>query len=149
MDIFLAEPRHAVIAMVRKNGSPHISTIWYLPEKGKFKFVIQSDSVKHRILKREPRISICVDGGWPDLRAVTINGTAKLIDKIDDKEIFSCYRRYYDSDSGCQKDSDTFRSWGEVILVEVTPLCLEVLDLARGITPDPDTWTAPSICYTE
>ena len=119
---WLGEPRNAVVGTIRKNGAVHQSPVWYLYENGLFYVPVLVDSVKYRNLERDNRISICIDGGYPDLSAVTVTGTAELIRGEREREMFlRICRRYYDNDEDNEKGSETFHNWGEAALIIVTP----------------------------
>lgn len=75
---FLDEPRHAIVATNRHDGQSQLSAVWFVYETGRFFFSIQSTSVKHANLRRDPRLAVCVDAGHPDARSVAIYGTAQL-----------------------------------------------------------------------
>ena len=98
---FLAAARHATVAINRINDSPLISPVWYLQENDFIYFSITSDSAKYRYLKRYPKVAICIDGGYPDERAVTIYGTAEL-EELDsawpDDILWRTATRYVSSD---------------------------------------------------
>jgi hypothetical protein len=67
---FLQAPRHAVIGVNRPDGPPHLSPVWYLYEDSLFTISITTATVKYRLLRRDPRVSLCIDGGYPDYRTV-------------------------------------------------------------------------------
>jgi len=81
---FLTENRNAIIAVNREDGAPLISPVWYLYEEKSLYFSVTNDSAKHRCLKRDPQVAICIDGGHPDERAVTIYGKAELYENESD-----------------------------------------------------------------
>jgi nitroimidazol reductase NimA-like FMN-containing flavoprotein (pyridoxamine 5'-phosphate oxidase superfamily) len=98
--------------------------VWYLYEGGKIYIAILADSVKYRTLKRDPRVSICVDGGHPDARAVTIYGTAELMEGDSawrNNILFRITRRYTESDKEAVDYNKVAASGGEGVLVVVTP----------------------------
>ena len=80
IDEFLGTPHHAVVATNRIDGPPQISPVWYLYEEGRIYIVILVESAKYRNLRRDPRISICIDAGHPDARAVTVYGSVELVE---------------------------------------------------------------------
>ncbi|MEM9204633.1 MAG: PPOX class F420-dependent oxidoreductase [Actinomycetota bacterium] len=55
--------RTGKLALVRKNGSPTVTPVWFTvdPDNGDVVFMTGKDSPKARMLAREPRVSICVD----------------------------------------------------------------------------------------
>ena len=124
IESFLAEPRHAVVGVVRSDGAPQLSPVWILHEKGLVYFSIFVDSAKYRQLERDSRISICVDAGHPDARAVMIQGTAELA-----RETSASYedlswrinRRYHESDDAARKYMEQTKAQGPGALVIVSP----------------------------
>ena len=108
---FLGAPRNAVVATIRKNGSPQLSPVWYLYEDGKFYFPIQTDSLMYRNRRRDPRVSICIDGAFPDMRAVMVEGLAELIDGSGNGHMYRrICRRYYEKDEDNIQGEQTFTS---------------------------------------
>ena len=70
---FLEEVHFAVVATIRKDGLPHQTVMWYaLQADGTVLLNTPFDSLKHRHLKRDPRISGCVEDRY---RYVTLRGT--------------------------------------------------------------------------
>lgn len=79
IETFLGEKRHAVLASNRADGPPQLTPVWYLYRQGKLYAAISPASVKGRNLRRDPRVSVCVDGGHPDARYVVLYGTAEFV----------------------------------------------------------------------
>lgn len=77
---FLASDRHAVLATNGSDGLPQLTPVWYLYEDGVLYVSAQSGTVKVRNLRRDPSISVCVDGGRGDARYVVLRGRAELIE---------------------------------------------------------------------
>jgi PPOX class probable F420-dependent enzyme len=81
----LAGTRTAKVAVVRGNGSPLVTPVWFLPdEDGSIMFETSRSSVKGRALCRDPRISICVDDDAPPFGFVRVDGIAELSDDHDE-----------------------------------------------------------------
>jgi PPOX class probable F420-dependent enzyme len=73
----LERPRTAKLATTRKDGRPHIAPIWIdLDDDGSIIFTTSSTSVKGRSIKRDPRISMCVDDDRPPFSYVVLEGVA-------------------------------------------------------------------------
>jgi len=81
IEAFLADKRHAVIGTTRVDGPPQLSPVWYLYRDGKLFVSTDSGSVKCRHLRRDGRVTVCVDGVFPDARYVLIHGTAELVEQ--------------------------------------------------------------------
>ena len=59
------------VSTVRADGSPHVAPIWFdLDDDGTILFTTGEASVKGRNLRRDPRVSICVDDETPKVLAV-------------------------------------------------------------------------------
>jgi PPOX class probable F420-dependent enzyme len=80
----LAGPRTAKAATVRQDGRPHIAPVWFDLDGEDLIFTTWHTTVKARDLRRDPRISLCVDEERPPFSFVLIEGTAALSDNVDD-----------------------------------------------------------------
>ena len=100
LEEFLATPRHAVMATIKRDGSPQLSVLWFLFRKGKLYTSIFNSSAKYFNIRRDSRVTLCIDAGHPDARSVTIYGNAELIEEksawSDEIERSLAYR-YHDS----------------------------------------------------
>ena len=124
IDSFLKAPRHAIVGTNRFDGPPQLSPIWYIYQGGRFYISIGTETAKHHNLKRDPRVSLCVDGGHPDARAVMIYGTAELIEGEDPQreEIrWQIIRHYHDTEDEARRYAEEIHESPFVIVV-VTPL---------------------------
>ena len=122
-DSFLNEVRHAIVATNREDGPPQLSPVWYLYENGLIYISLLTQTAKYRNLLRDPRISLCVDAGHPDARAVMISGTTEFFPKghpLEEKIRAAIIRRYHDT----QDDADAYAvraaEW-DFVLAIVTP----------------------------
>jgi PPOX class probable F420-dependent enzyme len=80
----LARPRTAKAATVRADGRPHLAPVWFDLDGDEVIFTTWHATVKARDLRRDPRISLCVDDEHPPFSYVLIEGTATLTDNPDD-----------------------------------------------------------------
>jgi len=73
--------RTAKLATVRPDGRPHIAPVWYdLDDDGSLLFNTGASTVKGRNLRREPRVSLCVDDDRPPFSFVVVEGVAEISD---------------------------------------------------------------------
>ncbi len=74
------------VATIGPDGTPHLTTLFYVVEDGRIAFWTYGASQKVVNLRRDPRISCLVEGGedYFELRGVSIQGTARLIEEYDD-----------------------------------------------------------------
>lgn len=87
---FIESRRSLQVATLNKDGSPHLTTLWFAVVDGDIVFETFSKSQKIVNLKRDPRIAVLVEDGrrYDELRGVSINGTALL---YDDPEVVHGY----------------------------------------------------------
>jgi len=124
IDAFLAETRHAIAAVIRSDGAPQLSPVWILCEDGKIYFSILVDSAKFRQLERDPRISLCIDAGHPDARAVMIQGRAELIRETSawsEAVSWKITRRYHETEAEARRYDSQTKADGPSALVVVSP----------------------------
>jgi PPOX class probable F420-dependent enzyme len=65
-------------AIVRADGSTHVTPIWFVLDGDDVIFTTQSNSLKGKALRRDPRLAICVDDQQPPYAYVMIQGTATI-----------------------------------------------------------------------
>ncbi len=74
------------VSTVRADGSPHVAPIWFdLDDDGTILFTTGEASVKGRNLRRDPRVSICVDDETPPYAFVLVDGAAELSEVWEDR----------------------------------------------------------------
>jgi PPOX class probable F420-dependent enzyme len=121
---FLAETRHAIAAVLRSDGAPQLSPVWFLYEDARLYFSIFVMSAKYRQLSRDPRIALCIDAGHPDTRAVSISGTAELITDESPRRAdleWRILRRYHETDEDARRWEAEVAEEGPGALVVVSP----------------------------
>ena len=71
-------------AVVRADGSPHVTPIWFVlnegPDGDELIFTTWHESVKGRALHREPRISVTVDDQAPPFSYIQFTAVATLVE---------------------------------------------------------------------
>lgn len=70
--------------VTRKDGTPHVTPIWFVLDGDDVVFTTAHATVKGRALARDPRVSICVDDQAPPFSYVQIQAEATLIDDLDE-----------------------------------------------------------------
>ncbi|HLH25809.1 MAG TPA: PPOX class F420-dependent oxidoreductase [Chloroflexota bacterium] len=80
---FLRHPaRTAKVATVRQDGRPHVAPVWFDLDGDDLVFTTGARSVKGRALRRDPRVSICVDDEQPPFAFVIVEGIATLSEDL-------------------------------------------------------------------
>lgn len=92
---FLRETRFAVLATLGKNGSPQLTTMWYLLDEDSNTVLMNTrmGRIKDHNIRRDPRIAICIEDGY---HYVTISGRAEVIDdpQVAQQDIYRLAARY-------------------------------------------------------
>ena len=111
---FLEEKRFAVLATVNKDGSPQLTTMWYLLEGDTIVMNTKVERLKERNMRRDGRISICVPEAYT---YVTISGTVEMIDdpEISQQDIYRLAARYQ-GEEGAKKRMANFSKEQRVTL---------------------------------
>lgn len=79
----LERPRTAKLATVRKDGRPHVIPVWVdVDDERRIVFNAGEESLHLKAMRRDPRVSLCLDDDTPPFSFVTIAGTAELIDDL-------------------------------------------------------------------
>ena len=97
---FLQQRRTATMATIGPKGLPHLVAMWYGLIDGTLYFETKAKSQKVVNLRRDPRIVCSVEAGlsYDQLRGVSIEGTATIIEDTDDDEYWaagiSVFERY-------------------------------------------------------
>lgn len=112
---FLNEQRFAVLATLNADGSAQQTTMWYLLEGDTIVMNTKAGRLKDRNIRRDPRISICVEDGY---RFITISGTAEIIDnaEIAQHDIYRLALRYHGEEKAAQQMADQFSKEQRVTL---------------------------------
>jgi PPOX class probable F420-dependent enzyme len=75
--------RTGKLAVVRADGSPLVVPIWFVMDGDDLVFMTGADTVKGKSLRRDGRVSICVDEEEPPYAFVRIDGTVTLDTDLD------------------------------------------------------------------
>jgi PPOX class probable F420-dependent enzyme len=92
---YLQELRFAVLATINRDGTPQLTTMWYiLEDDDTITMNTKVGRAKERNMRLDPHISICIEDGYDFL---TINGTVEMIDdpEIAQHDIFRLSRLYH------------------------------------------------------
>jgi PPOX class probable F420-dependent enzyme len=89
----LQERRFAVLGTINKDGSPQLTTMWYLLDGDVILMNTKAGRTKERNMRRDPRISVCIEDGYS---YVTISGTVAMVDdpQIAHRDIYRLAVRY-------------------------------------------------------
>jgi PPOX class probable F420-dependent enzyme len=91
---YLGEPgRFGVLATINKDGTPQLTTMWYLLEGDEILFNTAVGRLKDRNLRRDPRVAFTIEDGY---RYITVSGSVRRIEdqptaQADIKRLASAY----------------------------------------------------------
>ena len=86
VDAFLESSMKVQVATINPDGSPHLTTLFYVMHEGRIAFWTYASSQKIKNLERDDRITCLVEDGddYFELRGVSITGHAKLVTDEDE-----------------------------------------------------------------
>jgi PPOX class probable F420-dependent enzyme len=76
--------RTGTAGVTRRDGSPHVTPIWFVLDGDVVLCNTSRHSVKGRVLARDPRLSVCVDDQAPPYSYVQIQAEAALVEDLDE-----------------------------------------------------------------
>ena len=78
---FLGAAKKVQVATINPDGSPHLTTLFYVALEGRIAFWTYGRSQKIKNLERDPRVACLVEDGddYFELRGVSITGRAELV----------------------------------------------------------------------
>ena len=82
IDAFIDAQKSLQVGTLERDGSIHLSTLWFAVVDERIVFETYTKSQKIRNLQRDPRITVLLEDGevYEELRGVMIKGTATLRD---------------------------------------------------------------------
>lgn len=102
---FLAGRHHGVLATIKRDGRPQLSTILYfLDDDGRIKVSVTQTRAKTFNLRRDPRATLHVQGSSP-WEYVVVDG---VVEFIEGPGVLEELRRYYRRVSGDHPDWDDY-----------------------------------------
>jgi PPOX class probable F420-dependent enzyme len=93
-EVFLREPRTAVLATVTGDGRAHAVPVWFLYEGGVFRIITGRGSAKHRNVLRTGRASLCVDERDGRFRYATAEGPVVVEDPVTYEQRLALHTHY-------------------------------------------------------
>jgi PPOX class probable F420-dependent enzyme len=116
---FLRTMPHAVVATIQPDGMPQLTPNWYWWDGERFWISTTDDTIKVRNLRRDPRITLCIDAGQRRANYVQIFGTAEIIEGDVKETTLDLIRKYEPIEEDAQ------RHWEEIkedrVLIAVWP----------------------------
>lgn len=116
---FLRERPHAVVATIMPDGRPQLTPNWYLWDGERFSVSTLDWTIKVKNAKRDPRVTLCIDGPERRTNYVQVFGTAEVIEGDVREGTLDLIRKYE------QAEEDAIAHWEGIkedrVLLVVTP----------------------------
>ncbi|MBA2392553.1 MAG: PPOX class F420-dependent oxidoreductase [Ktedonobacteraceae bacterium] len=119
---FLLQGTHTgKLATVRKDGRPHLVPIWFVLDGDTLIFNTGESTVKAANMRRDPRVTICVDDENPPFSFIVVEGIATLEADSKDLKLWATRigGRYMGSDKA-EQFGERNSTAGELV-VRITP----------------------------
>ena len=78
LEEFLERPNLGILATLRKDGSPHLTVVWYEYENGEVRISVTDTRVKYKHVLRDPRVSLAVTANEQPYKQVVFEGKAQV-----------------------------------------------------------------------
>lgn len=117
---FLREKRFAVLATLNRDGTPQLTTMWYLLENdGTILMNTKAGRLKERNMRRDARISVCFEDNYNYL---TIKGRVEMIDdpQVSQRDIYRLSSRYHGEEKA-KKQMETQFSKEQRVTLRLKP----------------------------
>jgi len=124
---YLSKVHFAVVSTIASDGMPHQTVMWYMLDGDQLLLSTPFDSLKHRNLKRDNRISVCVEKGYA---YVTLTGKVTM-----NEEPLSARRDYDILGKRYRRTFSPFMILGFILRGAITSLKHKL----NGETPQKDT----------
>ena len=114
VDEFLRRPNPAIVASLRRDGSPHTVVTWYAWEENRVLLSMDESRLRLRFMRRDPRVALTVldHENWG--RHVSLLGRIARIDEDVDLRDIDRLALRYTGERFRTRDRSRFSAWMEV-----------------------------------
>ncbi|QTE31039.1 PPOX class F420-dependent oxidoreductase [Pengzhenrongella sicca] len=110
----LAQPSRAVMATVRRDGSPVTAATWYLLDEGRVLLNLDATRVRLTHLRRDPRVSLTVLGGDDWYSHLTLLGSVVDLQSDTDRSGIDRLSRHYTGHAYPDREGERWSGWLEI-----------------------------------
>jgi PPOX class probable F420-dependent enzyme len=118
-EAFLRDQWHAIVGTIQPDGAPQLTPNWFWWDGERFWISTLDWTVKVRNLKRDPRITLCIDAGGRRLNYVQVFGTAEVIEGDVKAITLDLIRKYEKTEEASQRHWEQIKK--DRVLIAVTP----------------------------
>jgi PPOX class probable F420-dependent enzyme len=98
--LFWREPNLAKLATINPDGTPHVRPLWYLRAGPDLLMITQPTARKVRNIRRDARVTVCIDRSTPPYAGVVVQGRARLEEVAYQEWAVPLAVRYLGQDAG-------------------------------------------------
>jgi PPOX class probable F420-dependent enzyme len=129
-EAFLGRPNVAVLAALRKDGSPSLSAVWYeYGSDGVIRVSVTRDRAKYRYVQRDGRVALCIASPAPPYLEVVLEGEASITEVGGPQLMERLCVRYYGAVEG-RKYADYTNAHDERLVLSFRPSRARTWDFA-------------------
>ncbi len=121
---FLEHGRVAMVGTNRRNAGPNMSPLWYLWDGEKFIISTYNDAGKVKGVRRDPRMTICIDDGLSNLGLyVVVYGTGVVLGPGEDAVApsLALIKKYRYTDEASWQHWKEINEDGQRVVIVMTP----------------------------
>jgi PPOX class probable F420-dependent enzyme len=115
----LRERPHAILATLMPDGRPQLTPNWYLWDGERFWISTLDWTVKVKNAKRDPRVTLCIDGPARRTNYVQVFGTAEVQEGDVREGTLELIRKYETTEEAALKHWEDIKE--DRVLIVVTP----------------------------
>ena len=126
------------LATIDSAGQPQVRTMNPFPVEDEMVIWFATGRTSRKVteIKNNPKVSVYFADHSSAKGYVAINGTAEI---LDDKELLVKMKRAY---------WEGIPNWQDIfVLIKITPVTIDVINYAHGISGDPKTSRSPTIIF--
>ena len=129
---FLAQPLVARLAVVRDDGTPQVTPMWFLYEDGVLYMSTHVKRAKAKHIKNNPRVAVAIDVMEAPLKnkIVIIEGPAELVTTGVKEMTTRIYKKYLGVE-GTKTPRAQQNINAERILIKITPVVVQTMDTTK------------------
>ncbi len=115
----LEETRNAVLATIGPDQQPQLTPNWFLWDGTSFLVSTALKTVKVRNIRRDPRVTLCIDSPTPTAAYVQIVGRAEFVARDEREQALRLIAKY-------REEADVMEHWDSIreghVLLRIEPL---------------------------
>lgn len=113
---FLSGARNAIMATLNRDGMPQLSPVWFTFDGQVFRISTTRDRLKYKNVRRDPRVSLCIDETGTPRGYVLVYGRAEATDHDILEPTREIVRKYAGEEAARQRTAERLAAERRVIV---------------------------------